>query len=378
MKYIKPIIAVALFAGVAFWMFTTLRANADDIEAQAEIRDEVIDAMPVRVATVGASTIDNSLLLEGTFEARKQLDLIAEAQGRITSLSIEEGQAVGAGQTIARIDDTNIQAQLTTARASLAKAQKDMERYERLSTAGAISQLQYEDTKLSYQNAQSNLTAVQQQLKYSSARAPMSGVVQELLLEQGSFVTPGAKIATIVDVARLRMVVRVDETDVVRIKRGQSVEISTDVYPAAKFRGKVSLISVQADAGRKYDVEIELPNPRQTPLKPGMYGTVSLDPEVGNKREGLFVPRRAIAGSLQQPQLIVVQDDNTVTYVNVTVGETRGEDVRIKDGVTPGTRVVTSGQINLSEGRKVSIVNPEGGDETAESDAPTATAALRL
>lgn len=359
MKFIKPIIAVLFIGGLTFWMFTTLSKNKEIIEEKAQIKDEVITNIPVRVAQVQNLAVDNSLNLTGTFEARRELSIIAEAQGRITQLNIEEGQLISKGQIVAKIDDTNIQAQLSSTKASMDKAKKDVERYERLVKAGAISQQQYEEVKLGYQNAQTNVTSIEQQLKYSTARSPMSGIVKELKVEQSSFATPGATIATIVDINQLKMVVKVGEQDIIKVKRGQKVEIKTDVYPDAMFKGVVKLISVQADAGRKYEVEIELANPKKTPLKPGMYGTVQITPTNNKKETALFVARKAIVGSVQSPSVFVVTADNSVIAKAVKVGDIVEDQVQILEGLAAGDVVVTSGQINLSNGKKIKVINSE-------------------
>lgn len=359
MKFIKPIIALLVVAGLAFMMFNQLKENKEIIEEKAQIQEEVIAEIPVRAAIVEKLEVDNSLDLTGTFEARRELNIIGESQGRITQLNIEEGQLVSKGQVVAKIDDTNIQAQLTTAKASLEKSKKDMERYERLVTAGAISQVKYEEMKLGYQNSLANITSIEQQLKYSVARSPMSGIVKELKVDQGSFATPGGTIATVIDVNKLKMIVKVGETDIIRIKRGQRVEITTEVYPGNVFNGTVKLISVQADAGRKYDVEIELTNPNKTPLKPGMYGTVKIDSQNKDKEMALFVARKSIVGSVQSPSVFVIENNNSVIAKSVKVGEIVGDQVEILEGLENGELVVTSGQINLSEGKKVKVINQE-------------------
>ncbi|GJM35054.1 MAG: MexH family multidrug efflux RND transporter periplasmic adaptor subunit [Saprospiraceae bacterium] len=354
MKYIKPIIAVIAIGGIAFWIYSTLSHNKAIIEENAQVKEEVITEVPVRVAAVEKLEVDNSLKLTGNFVARKELNIIAETQGRITNLKIVEGQNISKGLMVAKIDDTSIQSQLATANASLEKAKKDVERYERLVTAGAVSQLQYEDVKLSMENAKTNVTAIQQQLKYTIVHSPMTGIIKELKVEEGSFATPGSPIATVVDVSRLKMVIKVPETEIIRIKKGQKVEIQTEVYPDHIFNGQVSLISVQADEGRKYEVEIELPNHTTYPLKAGMYGTVKIEP-ASQTEFALYVPRKSIEGSVKNPQVYLVQGDN-VKLKTVKVGEIVDDKVIILEGLKEGDQIVTTGQINLEDGKRIKII----------------------
>lgn len=360
MKYIKSIIAILVIGGLGVWMALTLMGNKEIIDEKAAIKEKIVLDVPVKISAVEKMVLDNSMSLTGTFEARKELNIIAEGQGRIMSLSIEEGQTVRKGQTVAKIDDTSIQSQLMTARASLAKAQKDVERFKRLVDAGAISQQQYEEVKLGFNSAQTNVTAIEQQLKYTYVKSPMTGIVKELKVEEGSFATPGSPIAALVDISRLKMIVKVPETDIISMKKGQKVSILTDVYPDVTFNGRVKLISIQADAGRKYDVEIEVVNTQKNPLKAGMYGVANIQPTNNKEEFGLFVPRKSIVGSVQNAKVYVLQADNTVISRTVEVGETIEDKVLIQSGLAEGEEVVTTGQINLEDGKKVKILNAQG------------------
>jgi len=355
MKIVKIIIPFILILGLGMWIFSTLKANKEVINEKAQLEEEVVTEVPVRVALVERLAIDNSLNLTGNFKARKELNIIAEAQGGISGLTIEEGQQISKGQIVAKIDDTSIQSQLATAKSSLEKAKKDVERYERLVKAGAVSQLQYEDVKLNMESAKTNVTAIEQQLKYTIVRSPMTGTVQEVKVEQGSFATPGTPIATILDVSRLKMVIKVPEIEIIKIKKGQKVEILTEVYPDHIFSGKVSLISVQADEGRKYDVEIELINNKQYPLKAGMYGTVKIEPSK-EVEYALFIPRKSLEGSVKNPQVYVIEGAKVVLR-DVAVGEIVEDQVEIKKGLEAGEKVVVTGQINLENGKRVKVIN---------------------
>ncbi|MCB0643311.1 MAG: efflux RND transporter periplasmic adaptor subunit [Phaeodactylibacter sp.] len=359
MKVVRTALTVIIVLGLAGLITFKLYSNKQIIDEKAQPKTEVDTAIPVRVAQVHKLTKDNSLHLTGAFEARKELNIIAEAQGRLTNLYIQEGSSVQKGQTIAKVDDTGIRSQVATAEAALTKAQKDVERFERLAKVGAVSQLQLEEMQLNLQNVQSNLTATEQQLKYTTVRSPMTGIVKEVKVEEGSFATPGAVIATVVDVSQLKMVVKVPETDIIKVKKGQPVEIITEVYPDKVFTGNISLISVQADGGRKFDVEIELPNnDRSFPLKAGMYGNVSIQPSNGDVAEtALFVPRNAVVGSVKDAKVYVLQQDGTVQLRPVRVNEGAGEQVQILEGLQEGETVVTTGQINLSEGKAVHVLN---------------------
>ena len=352
---LKRIFTIVVILAIAGFMAYKLYSNKTIINKKAEEVPEVVGFIPVKVGEVELKKIDNGISFTGNFVARKEVSLTAEAQGSLIQLGIIEGQKVSQGQVIARIDPTAIQSSLATANASLNKAIKDKERYERLVTAGAISQKQYEDIALNVDNAKANLASIQQQMKYTIIRSPMSGTISSVLVEKGSFTTVGMKIGTVIDVSKLKMQIQVSEEDVVRIKKGQPVQIKTEVYPDHVFSGNISLISVQADAGRKYDVEVEVPNGGQYPLKAGMFGTVSLKAQVKDNGEKLFIPRNAIVGSIRNAQVFVLNSDNSVTLKNIEADDQDGDMVIVRIGLNAKDKVVTTGQINLQNGSKVRV-----------------------
>lgn len=352
-KVLVPVaIVVLLVAAIAF----VLVNNKKKINEKAAVVPQGVSAMPVKVATVEQKLLDNGIELTGSFEARQTLPLIAEAQGSIIQLNIKEGQSIGAGQVVAQIDPTTIKSNLAMAQATYNNAVKNKERYQRLVTAGAISQKQYEDVALNVENARANVNSIQQQMKYTVIHSPMSGIVSEVKVERGSFATPGMQLGNVVDISKLKMVVKVSEQDVIKLKKGQPVSIKTEVYPDTTFKGTVTLISVQADAGRKYDVEVEVPNSTTFPLKAGMFGTASLIAQNSDKAEKLFIPRQAIVGSIQNAQVFVLNSDSTVTLKNIEVQNQNGDEVIVLKGLTAAEKVITSGQINLQSGNKVRVV----------------------
>ena len=352
-KVIIPIaIAILVIASIA----TVLYNNSQKIKEKATAVPQGVSAMPVKVAAVEKRSPDNSLELSGSFEARQTLPLIAEAQGSIVQLNIKEGQNIHAGQVIARIDSTSVRSNLATAQAAYNNAVKNKERFQRLSEAGAISQKQYEDVALNVENARANVQSIQQQMNYTIIRSPMSGIVSEVRVERGSFASPGMQLGSVVDISRLKMVVKVSEQDVIKLKKGQPVAIKTEVYPEQTFNGTISLISVQADAGRKYNMEVEVPNNETFPLKAGMFGTARLNTQNTDSAEKIFIPRKAIVGSIQNPQVFVLNNDSTVTLKDIEVQNQNDDEVVVLKGLTTLEKVIIAGQINLQSGTKVRVV----------------------
>ncbi|MBS1644831.1 MAG: efflux RND transporter periplasmic adaptor subunit [Bacteroidetes bacterium] len=353
-KFILPITIIAL---LVISMIVVLANNKKKINEKATAIPQSVGAIPTKIAKVEQQEIDNGLEMTGFFAARQTLPLIAEAQGSVIQLNIKEGQSINAGQVVACIDPTSVKSNLASAQATYNNAVKNKERYQRLAEAGALSQKQYEDVALNVENALTNMRNIQQQMKYTIIRSPMSGVVSEVKVEQGSFATPGMELGSVVDISSLKMVFQVAEQDVVKLKKGQPVVVTTDVYPGHEFNGNISLISVQADAARKYDVEVQVANSKDFPLKAGMFGTAKLNTINSGKGTALFIPRQAIVGSIENAQVFVLNSDSTVSLKSIQVQNQSGDKVIVLVGLSADEQVIVSGQINLQSGNKVRVVS---------------------
>jgi membrane fusion protein (multidrug efflux system) len=313
-------------------------------------------AVPVQVATVGGKTISNGLTATGEFTGWDEATIVAESQGSIQYLRVKEGDYVRKGQVIAKVDAISLNSQLSSANFALAKARKDVGRYQRLLKVGAVSQTALEEVRIAEQNALANIAQINQQLGFTVIKSSISGVVNKVMVEQTSFVQPGNTIAEIVQVDRLKIRVNVAEDNLGKINIGQLVDIKTDVYPLETFHGKVSNISVKADASRKFEVTIEVNNNGKNQLRAGLFAEVNFDALKTNEQEAMVIPREAIVGSLQNPSVYVVKN-NVVRLQKIGAGAVINGDVVVLSGLNNGEQIVTKGIINLKDGTKIKITN---------------------
>jgi membrane fusion protein (multidrug efflux system) len=346
------IIVVVILAGAIGY---TLFSNKQEMDEKASAVPEEF-AIPVQTATVGSKTITDGLIATGEFAGWEEVTLVAESQGSIQYLRFEEGDKIKKGQVIAKVDAVSLSSQLSSANSAFAKADKDVARYQRLLEVGAVSQSALEDVRIQRENARANIAQINQQLSFTSVKSPIDGVVNKLMVEETSFVMPGNNIAEIVQIDRLKIIVNIAEDNLSKIKEGQQVSIKTDVYPLETFNGEVSTISVKADASRKFQVTIEVDNTEENQLRAGLFAEVNFDALKTNERDAMVIPREAIVGSLQNPQVYVVEN-NAVSLKKIKAGAVIDGDVTVLKGLQNGQEIVTKGIINLAEGTKIKITN---------------------
>lgn len=352
---IAAVIALVLVALVAVKLISNKKTMA--VKMEAALQSEQFDVIPVKAATATKQNIENKLKKSGVFAARQELKLSAEAQGQIVRMYVKKGDIIRKGQMIASIDNASVRSQLATAYAQLAKAQKDAERYANAEKAGGVSTMQAEEYQLRVQTNLTNIASLKQQLSNYQITAPMSGIVNEIFAEQGSFVTLGKEIIDLVDLTTMNLIVDLEQGDLIKnITIGKKVSVTTDVYGEKIFSGLVKAVNVKSDASQKFEVEINVANSRENPILSGMYGYASFDSATNNPQV-LTIPRAALIGSIKDAQVYVINSNNTVSVKAITLGRSLGNDVEVTSGLNEGEKVVVSGQINLAEGRKVSVNN---------------------
>ena len=244
---------------------------------------------------------------------------------------------------------------MSSSKSAYAKAEKDVARFERLEKVGAVSQSALEDARIQLENAQANIAQIQQQLGFTVVKSPINGVVNSLMVEETSFVMPGNEIAEIVQIDRLKIEVNIAEDNLSKIKKGQAVSIKTDVFPLKTFEGKVSNISVKADASRKFKVTIEVNNTKDD-LRAGLFAEVNFDTLKNYEEEARMIPRQAIVGSLQNPSVFVIENEKA-KLKKIEVGAVIDGNVVVLSGLKDGEQVVTKGIINLTNNTLVTITN---------------------
>ncbi|MEK9136765.1 MAG: efflux RND transporter periplasmic adaptor subunit [Bacteroidota bacterium] len=321
---------------------------------QASSRNGIISAFPVSVVKADRQQLSESLSLVGTITANNDVAIVSETSGRVTGVSAKIGDYKPAGSVLIQIDDELKSAAYATAEVNYQRAKRDLERYQSLEEENAVSQWQKEAAWQNFKVAEAQYIVARRQLRDTKITTPISGVVTGRPVDVGTQVQNNNVVANVVDISRLKVKLNVAERDAFKLKVGNPVEVTTDVYPGAKFGGTIQSISAKADESHTYPVEIILVNNnKEHPLKSGVFGRVAFT-SIG-KRDMLAVPRQALVGSLKNPQVFVVEN-NVARLRNIVVGEEVGTNVAVLGGLQEGEMVVVNGQNNLKDSVTVDVI----------------------
>jgi RND family efflux transporter MFP subunit len=353
-KVIRTMVTIAILLGSVVLIGWVLNKNKKKNEAKTAVAAQTNSEVMVRTFTVAKQTVEQDFGVNGNFAPVQQLNFASENSGRVVSVLVDEGSRVSKGQTLAIIDAGTLSIDLESAKANLDNAQRDLQRYENAFQTGGVTQQQLDQARLGVQNAKARVAQSGIRVSDANVRSSINGIVNKRYIEPGAYVSPGTQLFELVDVSRLKLNVAVNESQVARLKVGDAVEVKASVFPEKSFSGRISFIAAKADASLNFPVEIEIANTAGNQLKAGMYGTAIFD--FPTQAAMMIVPRSAFVGSVNSNQVFVVDSASTARLRKVISGRVIGDQVEVLQGLNEGDVVITSGQINLNDGSKVSTI----------------------
>jgi membrane fusion protein, multidrug efflux system len=354
MKLRKYIISTTIIIILVSAVALRLYSNKAGFNEELKMVSESTTTIPVNTDTVKYMGVASELSVNGSFSPSHEISISAETQGKITSMHTGVGDKVVAGQVLASLDNEVSASQLKLAKFNMEKAEKDMKRFEQLSQSDAVTTQQYESARQSFEMAQSAYTSAKIENRNTGIKAPFNGIITKRYTDNGAYVAPGTPVFDIVEVNRLKLIVKLTADEAGKVHKDQHVRVSVDTYPGVAYDGKVSAVVVKADLSKRYDVEIDVNNNTGKPIKPGMFGTaVFLANSVG---QPLVIPRKAIAGSIKNSEIFLVKGDSVVAR-KIVVTSLDEKYVRVNEGLNAGDVIVTSGQISLVNGSKIKLNN---------------------
>ncbi len=361
-KFIQVLLvmSVVLVGIIAFRIYHNLEANKQ--RAGRVSRDKTI---AVEFMKVGRKDIQPELTFSANLDPVWSADISAKVEGRIDSLVVEEGMTVTAGQILARLDTSELEAQVArdkgswyAAKATLEQAEIDFKRMQTLAAQGAVSKQELDAAKYKRDLAQGQVAAAAGSLNVSSVKlnntevtAPRDSIVLKRFIQAGVFVKLGNPIVTLGDVSTLLAKATVGEAQIGEISLGLPVKVLVNAYPHKTFTGTVTRISPMAALpSRTFTAEISIAN-QQSLLKPGMFATARVQGNI--HRDALAVPQSALVMREDQKTVFVVLDEGIVQQRLLKIGYIGNGWVEVLDGVKEGETIVVSGQNKVHDGAKV-------------------------
>ena len=297
-------------------------------------------AMPVEVAAAIRDTVVDAIAATGQIEAIQSIELRPEVSGRITDLLVREGQEVGAGTALFKVDDAELKAQVAQAEAERQLARQALERTKQLIAQNASSTSDLEQAEAKSRGADANYDLLKTRLDRTMVRAPFAGVIGRRLVSIGTYVSPQTPLITLQSVNPQHASFDVPERYADRLRRGQLVSFQVAALPGKNFSGEVVFVDpVVSLPGRTILIKARVPN-NEHQLQAGMFIEARLATNI--RPNAVVVPEDALL-PMQGATFVWVVKDAKASQRQVTVGVRTAGWAEVQSGVEAGDQVVVGG-----------------------------------
>lgn len=300
----------------------------------------------VTIMAASYKDVPQSDVYTANVEAYAKNNIAPQSPSRIQKIYVEVGDFVRAGQIVAKMDEVS----LNQSKLSMANDSLEYSRIKKLYEQGGVSKSDFDAMELKY-----NVTRSQYQnlLENTILRSPVSGVITARNYDQGDMYG-GSPIYVVEQITPVKLYVGISEMDYTRVKKNDTVTLTADALPGKTFTGRIARIYPTIDAAtHTFTAEVNVANGDRL-LRPGMYARVTVN---FGSNHSIVVPDDCIVkqqGSGVR-SVFVLQADNTVKEIVVTLGRHFGTEYEILSGVAEGDKVVVKGQASLKNGSKVNV-----------------------
>jgi len=371
MPWKKLALTIVALAAIAY----TIHYFHDDGQAASKAAPAADPAAPVKSVLATRGDLDVSLKVVARTEAWSTVTVRARSSGQLESLAFAPGSKVKKGELLAQLDPLPFKAQLdqtrgnaASARAQFAKAQADFQRYSQVLAKGFVSRADFdtyqanvEVARASVQTTQAAQELAQLQLGYTRITAPFDGVTGLPLVWPGAQVTANTTdIVVLNEIQPIRISFSIPEASLAAVRAAQTrgpvlVQARLPGEGDTLLQGALEFIDNTVDVNTSTIVLKGRFENTDGRLTPGQFMQVSLP--TARLHNAVSIPGEALQSSDKGNFVFVISTDNKAHQRFVSIGQSAAGRIVIEQGLQAGERVVTDGQLLLSDGSDVRITD---------------------
>ena len=341
---VRPVLAYGILALLAACHAQTDTKGGKD--AKKDTGPPIVDVLVAR-----PSSVSDSVEANGAVVANDYVELHPEVSGRLTALTVAEGQRVAKGTVIARINDADLQAQLTKTNALLQVSQLSVKRLQQLLSIQGVNQADYDLAVSQVKSSQADAAYTKALLAKTVLRAPFAGVLGLRQVSPGAYVTPATVVATLQQDSKLKVDFTLPENYNSLVRPGSVVRVRLDGNPPRRYAATVVAQESQVNqTTRNLTVRALLPVGAQA--SPGSFARVSVS--TGATRRSVLLPTNAILPGDQSDQVVLVKHGRALP-INVQTGNRQNDQIAVIKGLNAGDSVVVNGVLFAQAGKPVKV-----------------------
>ncbi|MDA7745794.1 efflux RND transporter periplasmic adaptor subunit [Psychromonas sp.] len=363
-KWIASAIVLAILVFGSVIGFNMFKAQ----KIQEYLASLPIPEFPVTSTTVKLEDWTPHLRAIGFIEPIQGVTIANEVAGKIVKVNFESGQTLEEGDPLIYLDTEVEKANLKASKGRLPAVKRNFDRMTALFKKGSVSQGEVDDAEADLLALQGEIESYEATISRRIITAPFSGIAGLRNVFLGQYLDAGTDIVRLENISRMQMRFTVAQNDLNKIYIGQEMNLFIDAEPDTAFTGLISAIepAVNYQSG-VIQVQASIPNDDQI-LRSGMFAKANII--LPTIKQQIIIPVTAINYTLYGETVYVLTEQKTddgKTFLEakqkiVTLGKTKGDLIHVMSGLNKGDVIATSGQVRLSNGAHVKIVESDALD----------------
>jgi membrane fusion protein (multidrug efflux system) len=313
---------------------------------------------PVEVAEVVEGTVADRFEAVGTIEAGEAITVVSEINASVKSLPFEEGNAIRKNDLIARLDDSQLRAEVDRAEAVRDQNRATFDRIKAVVDAGAGTPQDLDDAAAALRVAEADLALARARLAKTRIVAPFDGILGVRRVSPGAFLRAGDAITDLAMIHEIRIRFSAPERFLGKLVRGAPVLVATTAFPGLEINGNVDVVEPVLDPTTRSATLVARASNPEGKFRPGMSANVSA--VLSAREQALTIPSEAVFVEGSQAFVYIVRPDSTVAKTPLTLGTRLPDIVEVVEGLNAGEKVVRAGHQKLFPGAKVMPVGGPG------------------
>jgi membrane fusion protein (multidrug efflux system) len=309
----------------------------------------------IKAYIVKKETLENKISVVGTLMPNEEVALTAEVAGKITQIFLEEGMTVSKGQVLAKLNDSELQAQAQRLQIQKQVLEQRRKRDEQLLQKQGISEQDWEILNGDIQAKQAEIELVKAQIGKTVLLAPFQGTIGLRYVSEGAFVATNTPIATLTDNKLLKLDFAVPEKYAHQISQGTAVEFTVGGNSTI-FKAVVKAVETKIDANTRTLKVRAICNNTNNVLLSGSFTNVSI---LLDKIENtILIPSQALIPEMEAKKVYQIKN-GLATSVKVEIGARTENKIQILSGLAIGDTIIYSGILQVKPNSGVKIMEIE-------------------
>ncbi|MFT6984909.1 MAG: membrane fusion protein (multidrug efflux system) [Psychromonas sp.] len=367
-KWIASAILLAILVFGSVIGFNMFKAS----KIKEFLANRPIPEFPVTSETIKLQEWTPHLRAIGFIEPIQGVNIANEVAGKVARINFESGQKLKAGDPLIYLDSEVEVANLKAAQGRMPAVERNYKRMSALLGKGSVSQGQVDDAEAEFLALQGQIESYQATISQRVIRAPFDGITGLRNVFLGSYLTAGSNIVRLEDVSKMRLRFTVPQNDLNKIHIGQALNIFVDAESDTPFTGTISAIepAVNYQSGL-IQVQADIPNKAQK-LRSGMFAKANII--LPTLITQIIIPETAINYTLYGETVYLLSEQKNKTGDKflqadqriVTLGKSKDGSIHVLEGLSESDLIVTSGQVRLSNGAHVKVIESDILNKPAE------------